>query len=193
MARCRRLERRPSDGGRRSAAGRARPEPSRRSRTSPRSATNCKPINTSPCNCSGRSIARSTRTATATAASVICTSAGCGGRKSCCGRSTAPARSCLSTTPATPFRCTIRLAASSRRGGDLRGGAGGQQLHLCRGHLDAGPGRLDRLAYARLRVFRGVPEIVVPDNLKSGVTKACRYEPSVNRPTRRWPRTTAWP
>ena len=27
----------------------------------------------------------------------------------------------------------------------------------------------------------GVPEIVVPDNLKSGVTKACRYEPGVNR------------
>ena len=27
----------------------------------------------------------------------------------------------------------------------------------------------------------GVPEIVVSDNLKSGVTKACRYEPSVNR------------
>src|SRR5256885_8807741 len=27
----------------------------------------------------------------------------------------------------------------------------------------------------------GVPEIVVPDNLKSGVTKACRYEPAVNR------------
>ncbi len=26
-----------------------------------------------------------------------------------------------------------------------------------------------------------MPEIVVPDNLKSGVTKACRYEPSVNR------------
>ena len=28
--------------------------------------------------------------------------------------------------------------------------------------------------------FDGVPEIVVPDNLKSGVTKACRYEPGVN-------------
>ena len=27
----------------------------------------------------------------------------------------------------------------------------------------------------------GVPEILVPDNLKSGVTKAFRYEPSVNR------------
>jgi transposase len=28
--------------------------------------------------------------------------------------------------------------------------------------------------------FGGVPEIVVPDNLKSGVTKPCRYEPGVN-------------
>lgn len=28
--------------------------------------------------------------------------------------------------------------------------------------------------------FEGVPEIVVPDNLKSGVTKPCRYEPGVN-------------
>lgn len=29
--------------------------------------------------------------------------------------------------------------------------------------------------------FQGVPEIVVPDNLKSGVTRACRYEPDLNR------------
>ena len=28
--------------------------------------------------------------------------------------------------------------------------------------------------------FGGVPELVVPDNLKSGVTKACRYDPDVN-------------
>ena len=28
--------------------------------------------------------------------------------------------------------------------------------------------------------FAGVPEIVVPDNLKSGVTKPCRYEPGIN-------------
>ena len=26
-----------------------------------------------------------------------------------------------------------------------------------------------------------MPEIVVPDNLKSGVTQACRYEPDLNR------------
>ena len=29
--------------------------------------------------------------------------------------------------------------------------------------------------------FQGAPAIMVPDNLKSGVTKACRYEPGVNR------------
>lgn len=28
--------------------------------------------------------------------------------------------------------------------------------------------------------FGGVPQLVVPDNLKSGVTKACRYEPVLN-------------
>ena len=29
--------------------------------------------------------------------------------------------------------------------------------------------------------FGGVPELTVPDNLKSGVTKSCRYDPEVNR------------
>ncbi|MCP4722762.1 MAG: IS21 family transposase [Desulfobacteraceae bacterium] len=31
-----------------------------------------------------------------------------------------------------------------------------------------------------LEFFGAAPEIVVPDNLKSGVTKACRYEPDLN-------------
>ncbi len=37
---------------------------------------------------------------------------------------------------------------------------------------------------AHVRTFddlEGVPEVLVPDNLKSGVTKACRYEPVLNR------------
>jgi transposase len=36
---------------------------------------------------------------------------------------------------------------------------------------------------SHIRTFeylQGCPEIVVPDNLKSGVTKACRYEPDIN-------------
>ncbi len=32
-----------------------------------------------------------------------------------------------------------------------------------------------------LQFIDGVPEILVPDNLLSGITKACRYEPGVNR------------
>lgn len=36
-------------------------------------------------------------------------------------------------------------------------------------------------AHVRTFVFLGgVPQIVVPDNLKSGVSKACRYEPDIN-------------
>src|SRR3990170_5670638 len=31
-----------------------------------------------------------------------------------------------------------------------------------------------------LEYFGGVPRILIPDNLKSGVTKACRYEPDLN-------------
>ncbi|MBI3758818.1 MAG: IS21 family transposase [Deltaproteobacteria bacterium] len=32
-----------------------------------------------------------------------------------------------------------------------------------------------------LEFFGGVPEILVPDNLKAAVTRACRYEPKINR------------
>lgn len=31
-----------------------------------------------------------------------------------------------------------------------------------------------------LEFFGGVPALIVPDNLRSGITKACRYEPDVN-------------
>jgi transposase len=32
-----------------------------------------------------------------------------------------------------------------------------------------------------LEYFQGSPAIVVPDNLRSGVTQPCRYEPMINR------------
>ena len=35
-------------------------------------------------------------------------------------------------------------------------------------------------AHTRAFAFFGVPAIIVPDNLRSGVTKACRYEPELN-------------
>ena len=39
-----------------------------------------------------------------------------------------------------------------------------------------------------LAFFGGVPELVVPDQLKSGVTRACRYEPGVQRSYEEWSR-----
>jgi len=37
-----------------------------------------------------------------------------------------------------------------------------------------------------LEYFQGVPELVVPDQLKSGVTRACRYEPGLQRTYAEW-------
>jgi len=44
------------------------------------------------------------------------------------------------------------------------------------GHLDV----VMRHEHRAFIFFGGVPEVVVPDNLKSGVTKACLYEPDIN-------------
>lgn len=56
-----------------------------------------------------------------------------------------------------------------------------QHLHLCSSYVESGPRRLDRCARANLHFFfGGVPEVIVPDNLKSGVTHPSRYEPDHN-------------
>ena len=49
-------------------------------------------------------------------------------------------------------------------------------------------------SHTRTFAFIGaVPAMVVSDNLKAGVAKACFYEPAVNRPTPRWRPTTTPP
>ena len=46
---------------------------------------------------------------------------------------------------------------------------------------DAAVGKLDRApTCAPLSSISGVPKLVVPDNTKTGVTKACRYDPDLN-------------
>ena len=69
----------------------------------------------------------------------------------------------------------------------LRRGARRVELHLRRGDLDADPAGLDRARTAGrcLAFMGGVPAQIVSDNLKAGVTKACFYEPAVNRHLRR--------
>src|SRR5690606_25767515 len=37
-----------------------------------------------------------------------------------------------------------------------------------------------------LEFFGGCPEIIVPDNLKSGVSRSCRYDPDLNPSYQQW-------
>ncbi len=46
-------------------------------------------------------------------------------------------------------------------------------------HTQSLPDWLESHARA-FEFFGGVPKIVIPDNLKSGVSKACRYDPDLN-------------
>ncbi len=39
---------------------------------------------------------------------------------------------------------------------------------------------LDQCTRACFQFYQGVPKLVVPDNTKTGVTKACRYDPDLN-------------
>ena len=98
-----------------------------------------------------------------------------------CGRPTSPATSCSSTT---------RRHGTDHRRVDRRGAEahffvaalGASNYTYAEATLDAGPGRLDRLAHARLRLSSAACRaMLVPDNLKSGITKPCFYEPAVNR------------
>ena len=83
--------------------------------------------------------------------------------------------------------------AATRRSDDRRGhrgravrrGARRVELHVRGGDAHAAGARLDRRATcARFEYFGGVPAAIVPDQLKSGVTRADRYEPGVQRTLR---------
>ena len=94
-------------------------------------------------------------------------------RRRPCGRPMWPARSCSSTTPAT--RSPV-IDAADRRGAarpSVRRSARRIELHLRRGALERGTGRLDRLACQRARLPRRRAELMVRDNLKAGITTAC--------------------
>ncbi|CAO0823000.1 hypothetical protein DFAR_3420010 [Desulfarculales bacterium] len=58
---------------------------------------------------------------------------------------------------------------------------GVSRLRLCRGRVDPGSARLDRLPPAGLQFFGGMTELMVIDNLKYVVSKACHYEPDINQ------------
>ena len=71
-------------------------------------------------------------------------------------------------------------------GTGVRGGTRCVQLHLCRSDPEPGAAGLAGQPCAGVRVLWGCPEIVVPDNLKSGVKRACRYDPDLNASYQQW-------
>ena len=57
---------------------------------------------------------------------------------------------------------------------------GGSQYTYVEGAKDQGKDSWIRLNENALWYYEGVPQAIVPDNLKSGVTKADKYEPDIN-------------
>ena len=91
-------------------------------------------------------------------------------------------------------RAGVRRLRRSHHGGDRRGDrrdtprrdlrrrAGRLQLHLCGSDLDAVAAGLDCASHVDMLAFiGGVPRQIVSDNLRAGITRACFYEPLVNR------------
>ena len=117
-------------------------------------------------------------TATASSASII--AAGSSARSAACVSFTAPARSCSSTTAAR--RCRIVDATT----GELR------QAQVFVAVLGASSYTYAEATWTQelpqwiashqraFAFFGGVVALLVPDNLRSGVTKACRYDPEPN-------------
>ena len=57
-----------------------------------------------------------------------------------------------------------------------------QHLHLCASHAEPGSGELGRLPRcAPSSTSRARRKLIVPDNPRTGVDRACRYEPDLNR------------
>ena len=75
-----------------------------------------------------------------------------------------------------------RLTGEIRHGADLRRRAGGIELHLRQGDLDAGAARTRIDNHVRaFEAIGGVPELVVPDNASTAIVKPSFYDPEVNR------------
>ena len=115
-----------------------------------------------------------------TAASASCTGAGAAIRMWCCGRSTSrreDVRGLGRRHRPDPRPRSGEITSASLFVAVL----GASTYTFARAALEPGSGELDRLPCASIRVFPGRPRLVVPDNPRTGVTRACRYEPDLNR------------
>ena len=130
--------------------------------------------------CCGRSTRALIRMAGSTAFSASSTDGGSRPRSWCCARNTLPAINSSSTTPVRPYRSRIATPAQAC-GADLCRRARLFQLHHAEATASQGAGDWLGAHVRALEYFGGAPRAIVPDNLKSGVAKAHRYDPDINR------------
>ena len=91
-----------------------------------------------------------------------------------------PATRCSSTTPARRSRSPIRRPARCARPRSSSPCSAPPTSPTPR-RPGRRPARLDRRACPHVPLLGGVPRLLVPDNLKSGVHKASFYDPEINR------------
>ena len=133
------------------------------------------------CSCCGRSTRKSIRTATAAPSSARSTGNGRGGCGRRCGRCTAPARRRSSTIPASGRAWSTGARVSSGRVELFVAVLGASSLtYAAATETQQLPDWID--AHIRMvEYFGGATTLWVPDQLKSAITRPCRYEPGVNR------------
>ena len=74
----------------------------------------------------------------------------------------------------------------------VRSRLGGQQLHLRRSLSFGRPAQLDQGPCPGLGLLGCLPQVIVPDNTKTGVTKPCRYDPELNPTYQEMARYMGW-
>jgi len=114
------------------------------------------------------------------AVSAITTSAGDANSTWCCDRSIVPARSCSSTGRDKPSPSMTRETGEMHPAPLFVAVLGASNYTYAEADQDQ---QMASWIGAHVRTFEflgGCPQLVVPDNAKTGVSKACRYEPDLN-------------
>src|SRR5437870_6081176 len=99
----------------------------------------------------------------------------------CCGKSTRPERSSSSSTLVRRFPSMTRRAALCVRPRSSWPSWGASNYTYAEATESQ---ELENWIGSHIRTFEflgGVPKLVIPDNTRTGVNRACRYEPDLNR------------
>lgn len=122
----------------------------------------------------------STRTVIPTASSANCTEGGRSARTWSCGKTTAPVKSYFWTGPEPPSRFINPTAGSTRPAALFVSALGVSSYTYAEAVDDQQMGNWLKVQMNALEFYGGCPELLIPDNTKTGVTRACIYEPDLN-------------